>query len=183
MINISFCRLHSTTSPERGKFLPFPKTSSLPGVLPKPSLTTSPPLGSTFSCIPAPDTQAAYRQRYPIPNFREKYFTNFSTSLPHLGYRDPLNVNLCVTVGPEPGSSTSCRLLHTSSMPGSNASCRQLHTSSMAGASKSSSKVEETVIRLKERAEQELAEQSQVKIYTHCLFFTSLCRWRIWKRR
>merc|ERR1719219_2487272 len=48
-------------------------------------------------------------------------------------------------------------------MPGSNASCRQLHTSSMAGASKSSSKVEETVIRLKERAEQELAEQSQVE--------------------
>jgi len=75
-----------------------------------------------------------------------------------------MNVNLCVTVGPEPGSSTSCRLLHTSSMPGStNTSCRLLHTSSMAGARASSSKVEETVIRLKERAEQELAEQSQVE--------------------
>jgi len=75
-----------------------------------------------------------------------------------------MNVNLCVTVGPEPGSSTSCRLLHTSSMPGStNTSCRRLHTSSMAGARASSSKVEETVIRLKERAEQELAEQSQVE--------------------
>merc|ERR1719219_1514798 len=48
-------------------------------------------------------------------------------------------------------------------MPGSNASCRQLHTSSMAGASKSSSKIEDTVVRLKERAEQELAEQSQVE--------------------
>merc|ERR1719184_102669 len=129
-----------------------------------PSLVTSSPLGSTFSNITAPDTQAPYRQRYPIPNFREKYFTNFSTALPHLGYRDPMNVNLCVTVGPEPGSSTSCRLLHTSSMPGSNnTSCRLLHTSSMAGARASSSKVEETVIRLKERAEQELAEQSQVE--------------------
>jgi len=75
-----------------------------------------------------------------------------------------MNVNLCVTVGPEPGSSTSCRLLHTSSMPGTNnTSCRLLHTSSMAGARSSSSKVEETVIRLKERAEQELAEQSQVE--------------------
>ena len=159
----SFFRLHSTTSPERGKFLPFPKTSTLPGLLPLPSLATSSPLGTTFSNIPTPDTQASYRQRYPIPNFREKYFTNFSTALPHLGYRDPMNVNLCVTVGPEPGSSTSCRLLHTSSMPGSNnTSCRLLHTSSMAGARSSSSKVEETVIRLKERAEQELAEQSQV---------------------
>jgi len=49
-------------------------------------------------------------------------------------------------------------------MPGStNTSCRLLHTSSMAGARASSSKVEETVIRLKERAEQELAEQSQVE--------------------
>ena len=132
--------------------------------MPLPSLATSSLLGSTFSNIPAaPDTQASYRQRYPIPNFREKYFTNFSTALPHLGYRDPMNVNLCVTVGPEPGSSTSCRLLHTSSMPGStNTSCRLLHTSSMAGARTSSSKVEETVIRLKERAEAELAEQSQV---------------------
>jgi len=73
-------------------------------------------------------------------------------------------VNLCVTVGPEPGSSTSCRLLHTSSMPGSNLSCRLLHTSSMAGArTGSSSKIEDTVVRLKERAEQELAEQSQVE--------------------
>jgi len=67
-------------------------------------------------------------------------------------------------VGPEPGSSTSCRLLHTSSMPGSNLSCRLLHTSSMAGArTGSSSKIEDTVVRLKERAEQELAEQSQVE--------------------
>jgi len=73
-------------------------------------------------------------------------------------------VNLCVTVGPEPGSSTSCRLLHTSSMPGSNLSCRLLHTSSMVGArTGSSSKIEDTVVRLKERAEQELAEQSQVE--------------------
>jgi len=73
-------------------------------------------------------------------------------------------VNLCVTVGPEPGSSTSCRLLHTSSMPGSNLSCRLLHTSSMSGArTGSSSKIEDTVVRLKERAEQELAEQSQVE--------------------
>lgn len=136
--------LSSTLPPERGKFLPFPvrppplATSSLPHALPTSPSTTS----------PTPHTMVSYRQSYPVPNFREKYFTNFSAPLPHLGHRGPLNVNLCVAVGPEPGTGVSCRYLHSSAVLDSR---------------KTSSKVEETVIRLKERAEQELTAQSQVE--------------------
>lgn len=114
-----------STFPERGKFL-------AAGLAPRP----------LPALAPAP--MASYRERYPNPNFREKYFTNFSLSSPALG---PPGVSLLtLTVGPGPGTGLSYRLLHTSSVAGG-----------------ASSKVEETVIRLKERADQELAEQSQVE--------------------
>lgn len=94
---------------------------------------------------PAPTAMAAYRERYPNPNFREKYFTNYSSPPPHLGL--PSVSLLPQTEGPEPSTGLSYRCLNTS----------------VVGARPASSRVEETVIQLNERADQLLAEQSQVE--------------------
>jgi len=95
---------------------------------------------------PAPDL-AVYRRRYPSALFSEKYYTNFAASLPHLGHPNPVNINMSFSVGPQMSTGLSYRFLHTSPVL----------------EKKSSSKIEDTVTRLKERQNEALAEFSKVE--------------------
>jgi len=144
---VTCSRMISSTFPDRAKFLPFPVRKFDSSITNRYSLPQVSRTGATDTG-PSPETFSYYRERYPNPNFREKYYTNFASSLPNLGQPSPLNINLCVSVGPEPNTGLSYRFLHTSPVVEDKGS---------------SSKVEETVIRLKERAEQELDEQSRVE--------------------
>jgi len=88
-----------------------------------------------------------YKRKYPSPLFREKYYTSYATSLPHLGHPNPVNINMSFTVGPEMITGVSYRFLHTTSML----------------EKKSSSKIEDTVTRLKEKQKDALTEFSKVE--------------------
>lgn len=88
------------------------------------------------------------RQRYPGARFREQYATKFTTPLPHLlGSGPPVLVNLNFACAPDSQTGIQYRLLHSSSVLGK----------------KPSSKLEETVIRLKERQQDALSELSKVE--------------------
>jgi len=80
--------------------------------------------------------------------FRQQYFTSFTASLPLLGARQPVNVNLNFSCGPNISSTgIQYRFLHSSSVQ----------------TNKSSSKLEDTVIRLRERQKETLSELSKVE--------------------
>jgi len=149
---VSCSRMGSSVAfPERPKLLPFPMRELASTKNDLSNHTTPhalPQMAQATGSSPSSETYSSYKERYPSPNFREKYYTNFSSTLPHLGHPNPLNVNLCLNVVPESVTGLSYRYLHTSPV--------LTHR-------KPSSSVKETVTRLKERAEQELAEQSQVE--------------------
>eukprot|EP00092_Neocalanus_flemingeri_P029121 GFUD01031609.1.p1 GENE.GFUD01031609.1~~GFUD01031609.1.p1 ORF type:complete len:978 (+),score=383.40 GFUD01031609.1:80-3013(+) len=146
------CSRLISTAPERGKSTPFPVT--IQSNLTNASSSSSqkfpqlqqPTVRGDLTPVPIPPLEG-YRKKYPNAIFREKYYTNFSSSLPHLGHPNPVNINVSFSVGPELSTGLSYRFLHTTP----------------ALEKKSSSKVEETVIRLKERQDEHIAEQSKVE--------------------
>jgi len=144
------CSRLISSVPERGKFLPFPVTTQANPTEPNSNSSQTFPQLQTPSLrgdlAPIPNLEG-YRKKYPSALFREKYYTNFATSLPHLGYPNPVNINMSFSVGPEMSTGLSYRFLHTTPML----------------EKKSSSKIEDTVTRLKERQNEALAEFSKVE--------------------
>jgi len=142
------CSRLISSVPERGKFPLFPQSN------PSDATTSS---SQTFPQLQNPAVRGdlapplppleGYKKKYPSALFREKYYTNFATSLPHLGHPNPVNINMSFSVGPELSTGLSYRFLHTTPLL----------------EKKSSSKVEETVIRLKERLDEDVAEQSKLE--------------------
>ena len=91
------CSRLISSVPERGKFLPFPVQSS-----------PTDPSSSPSQIFPQLQQPVVRGDLTPLPKkypssalFREKYYTNFATSLPHLGYPNPVNINMSFSVGPE----------------------------------------------------------------------------------
>jgi len=137
------CSRLISSVPERGKFLPFPVQSS-----------PTDPSSSSSQIFPQLQQPVVRGDLTPLPKkypssalFREKYYTNFATSLPHLGHPNPVNINMSFSVGPELSTGLSYRFLHTTPVL----------------EKKSSSKIEDTVTRLKERQDEALAEFSKVE--------------------
>lgn len=137
------CSRLISSVPERGKFLPFPVQSS-----------PTDPSYSSSQIFPQLQQPVVRGDLTPLPKkypssalFREKYYTNFATSLPHLGHPNPVNINMSFSVGPELSTGLSYRFLHTTPVL----------------EKKSSSKIEDTVTRLKERQDEALAEFSKVE--------------------
>lgn len=95
----------------------------------------------------ASNIKASYRTRYPNPVFTENYLTSYNVPSSRLGSTSPLNVNLTLSVGPDLATGVSYRYLHTTPLLDK----------------KASSKIEETVIRLKEKQDEALAEVSKVQ--------------------
>jgi len=93
------------------------------------------------------DNKDLYQQARASIMFSHKSHTNFPTSLLGLGGGGPANVNLSFSAGPDLSSGVSYRFMHTSSMLEKQAS----------------SKVEETVIRLKEKQNEALTELSRAE--------------------
>jgi len=92
-------------------------------------------------------TKEDYKKKYPHFNFREKYHTNFATSVPYVGSSNPLTINVSFATGPDINTGISYRMMHTSSV----------------AYKKSSSKIEDTVTRLKEKQQEALTEFSKVE--------------------
>jgi len=140
------CSRLISSVPERGKFIQFPVTNvenpNTP-IQPFPQLQ-APSMRGDLAPLPNYD---GYKRKYPSPLFREKYYTSYATSLPHLGHPNPVNINMSFTVGPEMITGVSYRFLHTTSML----------------EKKSSSKIEDTVTRLKEKQKDALTEFSKVE--------------------
>lgn len=95
----------------------------------------------------ASNIKDSYRTRYPNPVFTENYLTSYNVPSSRLGSTSPLNVNLTLSVGPDLVTGVSYRYLHTTPLLDK----------------KASSKIEETVIRLKEKQDEALAEVSKVQ--------------------
>ena len=95
----------------------------------------------------ASNIKSSYRSRYPNPVFTEKHFTSYNVPPSQRGDASPLNVNLTLSLGPNLVTGVSYKYLHTSSILNK----------------KASSKIEETVIRLKEKQNEALAEVSKVQ--------------------
>jgi len=133
--------------PERGKFIQFPTTTNHADPVtpsqPFPQLQAPSMRGDL---APLPNLEG-YRRKYPSALFREKYYTSYATSLPHLGHPNPVNINMSFTVGPELTTGLSYRFLHTTPML----------------EKKTTSKIEDTVTRLKDRQKEALAEFSKVE--------------------
>jgi len=110
---------------------------------------------SSQTCLQSPSTPSLprslgeLRTKFPDHKFREQYLTRFTGPLPVLGSTSgPVSVHLNFTCAPDVNyTGIQYRFLHTS--PRSN--------------EKASSKLEETVIRLKERQAETLAEISKVE--------------------
>ena len=107
-------------------------------------LTSPGPSSAIRDLSPSPSV-GDFRSQYPGPVFSERHFTSYS--LPQTGVRSPLNVQLTFSVGPDLSTGVSYRLLHTSPLLDK----------------KASSKLEETVIRLKEKQDDALADISKVQ--------------------
>jgi len=133
--------------PERGKFIQFPTTTNHADPVtpsqPFPQLQAPSMRGDL---APLPNLEG-YRRKYPSALFREKYYTSYATSLPHLGHPNPVNINMSFTVGPELTTGLSYRFLHTTPML----------------EKKTTSKIEDTVTRLKDRQKEALTEFSKVE--------------------
>jgi len=133
--------------PERGKFIQFPTTTTHADPVtpsqPFPQLQAPSMRGDL---APLPNLEG-YRRKYPSALFREKYYTSYATSLPHLGHPNPVNINMSFTVGPELTTGLSYRFLHTTPML----------------EKKTTSKIEDTVTRLKDRQKEALTEFSKVE--------------------
>jgi len=133
--------------PERGKFIQFPTTTTHADPVtpsqPFPQLQAPSMRGDL---APLPNLEG-YRRKYPSALFREKYYTSYATSLPHLGHPNPVNINMSFTVGPELTTGLSYRFLHTTPML----------------EKKTTSKIEDTVTRLKDRQKETLTEFSKVE--------------------
>jgi len=140
------CSRLISSVPERGKFIQFPVTNvenlTTP-IQPFPQLQ-APSMRGDLAPLP---NYEGYKRKYPSALFREKYYTSYATSLPHLGHPNPVNINMSFTVGPEMITGVSYRFLHTTSML----------------EKKSSSKIEDTVTRLKEKQKDALTEFSKVE--------------------
>ena len=95
----------------------------------------------------ATNIKSSYRSRYPNPVFTEKHFTSYNVPPSQRGDASPFNVNLTLSLGPNLVTGVSYKYLHTSSILNK----------------KASSKIEETVIRLKEKQNEALAEVSKVQ--------------------
>jgi len=112
----------------------FPSTSTVPGL---PSTTRN---GDHLS--------VAARREFPTDLCRQKYHTSFESRLPLLGTTAPLLVNLNFSCGPDiQTTGVQYRFLHSSSIL----------------EKKASSKLEESVIRMKERQAETLSELSKVE--------------------
>jgi len=140
------CSRLISSVPERGKFIQFPVTNvenPTTPIQPFPQLQ-APSMRGDLAPLP---NYEGYKRKYPSALFREKYYTSYATSLPHLGHPNPVNINMSFTVGPEMITGVSYRFLHTTSML----------------EKKSSSKIEDTVTRLKEKQKDALTEFSKVE--------------------
>ena len=95
------CSRLISSMPERGKFIQFPTTTNHADPVtpsqPFPQLQAPSMRGDL---APLPNLEG-YRRKYPSALFREKYYTSYATSLPHLGHPNPVNINMSFTVGPE----------------------------------------------------------------------------------
>lgn len=90
----------------------------------------------------------AVKHQYTTDMFRQKYYTSFTSQIPVLGIQSPMTVNLNFTCGPDiVNTGIQYRFLHTTPILEKDAS----------------SKLEETVTRLKERQQDTLAEISKVE--------------------
>ena len=114
-----------------------------------PSITSNPSviMKDLTSEAQASSIKASYRSRYPNPEFTEKHFTSYDVPSSRLGPASPLNVSLLFSVGPNLVTGVSYRYLHTSPLLDK----------------KASSKIEETVIRLKEKKDEQLAEIEKIE--------------------
>ena len=134
--------------PERGKS-PARSLSSHPRLPLLPSITNNPSviMKDLTSEAQASSIKASYRSRYPNPEFTEKHFTSYDVPSSRLGPTSPLNVSLLFNVGPNLVTGVSYRYLHTSPLLDK----------------KASSKIEETVIRLKEKKDEKIAEIEKIE--------------------
>jgi len=134
--------------PERGKS-PARALSSHPRLPMLPSITSNPSviMKDLTSEAQASSIKASYSSRYPNPEFTEKHFTSYDVPSTRLGPASPLNVSLLFSVGPNLVTGVSYRYLHTSPLLDK----------------KASSKIEETVIRLKEKKDEQLAEIEKIE--------------------
>ena len=129
--------------PDRGKS-PLRRTlaSQPPSVSPLAAAATNP----TVMLRELGPVTASYRDRYPGPSFSESHFSSYNVPM-SAQVAAPLNVNLTFNVGPGLATGVSYRYLHTSPLLDK----------------KASSKIEETVIRLKEKQDEALADISKVQ--------------------
>ena len=94
------CSRLISSVPERGKFIQFPVTNvenPITPIQPFPQLQ-APSMRGDLAPLP---NYEGYKRKYPSALFREKYYTSYATSLPHLGHPNPVNINMSFTVGPE----------------------------------------------------------------------------------
>jgi len=142
------CSRLISSVPERGKFIQYPATitNHADPVTPSQPFPQLQAPSMRGDLAPLPNMEG-YRRKYPSALFREKYYTSYATSLPHLGHPNPVNINMSFTVGPELTTGLSYRFLHTTPM-------RE---------KKTSSKIEDTVTRLKDKQKEALTEFSKVE--------------------
>jgi len=142
------CSRLISSVPERGKFIQYPAaiTNHADPVTPSQPFPQLQAPSMRGDLTPLPNMEG-YRRKYPSALFREKYYTSYATSLPHLGHPNPVNINMSFTVGPELTTGLSYRFLHTTPM-------RE---------KKTTSKIEDTVTRLKDKQKEALTEFSKVE--------------------
>jgi len=142
------CSRLISSVPERGKFTQYPAviTNHADPVTPSHPFPQLQAPSMRGDLAPLPNMEG-YRRKYPSALFREKYYTSYATSLPHLGHPNPVNINMSFTVGPELTTGLSYRFLHTTPM-------RE---------KKTTSKIEDTVTRLKDKQKEALTEFSKVE--------------------
>jgi len=134
----------SFTVPDRGKSVTSShnhgfSTSSSPNISKIKELNTNQPV--MLKNLTQVALDRSFRSKYSNPRMRESFFTSYNVP------SSPLCINLTLSVAPEHVTGLSYRLLHTSPPMGK----------------KASSKIEETVIRLKEKQDDALAEVSKVQ--------------------
>lgn len=132
--------------PSRGA-TPTARVASV-GISPTCIHISTPSVASSHLLYSQPSQTASdLRNRYQSEKFQRNYFSNFATSLPHLGHPNPVNINMSFKCGPD--------------ILGSNISYRFLHTSQPFGAKPS--KLEESVTRLKEKHNDAIEELSKIQ--------------------
>jgi len=110
--------------------------------------TPLPMLGGASSPPPHDYLSSAVKHRYTTDMFRQKYYTSFTSQIPVLGIQSPMSVNLNFTCGPDiVNTGIQYRFLHTTPLLEKEVS----------------SKLEETVQRLRDKQNETLSEISKVE--------------------